>query len=313
MAKDPRLYGKFTLDFADNYKILPLSDSAFRCLVEATLWSRQQMSDGVLARRYAVARWGLDALTELATNDQEKPSLIETEDGWLIRDFAEHQDTRAEIEARSTRNKAAGRRGGQAKAKRAAKQVASESLSESLPETETETETNSGCVSAAASPSVTRTTAQRRQRETSTHFGDGVPVGEPPPDDEPEPHPKAGPAPIVHASTAVARTTPSTSAATLVRLHIPNGIPRTIQKQLAAEVDKLARDRNVDRADIDAGLQAWARRPDAGPRLLPNLVADAARQRTTASKPVGVGKPSEKAASIHAAGQALLDEIRRTS
>ena len=141
MAKDSRLYGKFTLDFADNYKILPLSDAAFRCLVEATLWSRKQMSDGLLASRYALAKWGADVLAELATNDPENPSLIEVEEGWVIRDFAEHQDTRAEIEARSERNKAAGRRGGQAKAKRNAKQVASKSLSESLPETETETET----------------------------------------------------------------------------------------------------------------------------------------------------------------------------
>lgn len=142
--KDRRLYAKFTLDFADNYKILPLSDEAFRCLVEATLWSRKHMTDGVLARRYAVARWGLGVMTELATNDPENPSLIESEEGWLIRDFAEHQDTRAEIEARSERNKAAGQKGGQARAKRSAKRVASASVSETQAETETETYKNKG-------------------------------------------------------------------------------------------------------------------------------------------------------------------------
>lgn len=141
MAKDSRLFGKFGLDFPDHPKILPLSDAAFRCLVEATLWSRKQMTDGMLARRYAVAKWGPDVLAELATNDPESPSLIESEEGWMIHDFAEHQETRADIEARSERNKAAGRRGGLAKAKRSAKRVASKSLSESLPETETETET----------------------------------------------------------------------------------------------------------------------------------------------------------------------------
>lgn len=139
--KDGRLYGRFTLDFPDNYKVMPLSDAAFRCLVEATLWSRKQMSDGVLARRYAVARWGLEVLNELASNDPDNPSFIEQEDGWLIRDFDEHQDTRAEIEARSARNKLAGQRGGQARAKRSAKRVASTSLSETQAETETETET----------------------------------------------------------------------------------------------------------------------------------------------------------------------------
>lgn len=141
MAKDNRLYGRFTLDFADNYKVLPLSDAAFRCLVEATLWCRKEMNDGALARRYAVARWGLDVLQELTTNDAENPSLIEVDNGWVIHHFAEHQDTRAEIEARSARNKLAGQKGGLAKGKRDAKRPASELVSESLPETETETET----------------------------------------------------------------------------------------------------------------------------------------------------------------------------
>ena len=37
-TKDIRLYAKFTLDFSDHPKIMPLSDAAFRCLIEATLW-----------------------------------------------------------------------------------------------------------------------------------------------------------------------------------------------------------------------------------------------------------------------------------
>ena len=137
MSKDDRLYGKFTLDFADNPKILPLSDSAFRCMVEATLYSRRMMTDGFLATRLAVAKWGLEALQELATNDPLKPSLFEVDGGWMIRDFADHQDTRAEIEARRARNAANGSLGGKARAKR----LASDSLSETQAETETETET----------------------------------------------------------------------------------------------------------------------------------------------------------------------------
>lgn len=143
MPKDERLYAKLALDFADHPKVLPLSDAAFRCLIEATLWSRKQMTDGFLARRYAVARWSLDVLAELSTNDTDNPSLIEREDGWLIHDFALHQDTKADIEARRQRNKDAGRLGGLAKAKRnakrGAKRTASEVLSENVAETETET------------------------------------------------------------------------------------------------------------------------------------------------------------------------------
>jgi len=137
VAKDDRLYGKFTQDFADNPKILPLSDSAFRCLVEATLYSRRMMTDGFLATRLATAKWPLAALEELASNDPLKPSLFIVDGGWTIHDFSEHQDTKADIEARRTRNTANGRLGGVARAKR----LASKSPSEIQAETETETET----------------------------------------------------------------------------------------------------------------------------------------------------------------------------
>ena len=117
MPKDDRLYARIVLDFADHPKIHPLSDAAFRCLVEATLWSRRHMTDGFLSKRLALARWSLEVLLELASNDTEKPSLIEVENGWFIHDFSEHQSTKAEIEALREARKAAGRKGGLAKGK----------------------------------------------------------------------------------------------------------------------------------------------------------------------------------------------------
>lgn len=141
MAKDDRLYLKLTLDFSDHAKILPLSDAAFRCLIEAIAYSRKHLTDGLLARRYALARWSLETLRELCDNDPEKPSLIECEQGWRIHDYAEIQDTRAEVEARRERNRMAGKQGGLARAKRVASKSLSKSLSETQAETETETET----------------------------------------------------------------------------------------------------------------------------------------------------------------------------
>lgn len=141
VAKDQRLYGKFTLSMPGHPKIAILSDAAFRCLVEATLWSREQETDGVLARRYALARWSLEALQELCENDPEKPSLIPIEGGekgWLIHDYAEHQDTKADVEARRERNRIAGQKGGLAKSKQGAKQTASAALSENVAEEEEE-------------------------------------------------------------------------------------------------------------------------------------------------------------------------------
>jgi hypothetical protein len=133
-VKDGRLYGKFTLNFPDHPKIMILSDSAFRCLVSATLWSREQQTDGFLARRLAVAKWSLADLQELCTNDDDKPSLIEREEGWYIHDYAEHQDTKADIEARRERNKLAGQKGGLAKGKRTAKRGAKQPVSAVLSE-----------------------------------------------------------------------------------------------------------------------------------------------------------------------------------
>lgn len=137
--KDSRLYGRFTLDFPDSPKIAPLSDAAFRALVEMTLYSRRMLTDGFISKRLALARWGLEVCQELTSNDPEKPSLIETEDGWIIHDFAEHQSTKAEIEALSAKRKAAGQKGGRAKALASARQKLEQTPSKTCPETETET------------------------------------------------------------------------------------------------------------------------------------------------------------------------------
>lgn len=143
-TKDRRLYARFDIGFDEHDKIYPLSDAAFRALVEATLYARRQLTDGFLAEKLAVKRWGAQVLEELSTNDPEKPSLVRVEGGWQIHDFAEHQMTRADIEAK----REAGSKGGKAKAENAASKPvapASDLLqqtgSTSLAKTETETET----------------------------------------------------------------------------------------------------------------------------------------------------------------------------
>ncbi len=99
-AKDRRLYARLDIGFDEHDKIYPLSDAAFRALVEATLYARRQLTDGFLAERLAVKRWGGDVLEELSTNDPVRPSLVRVDGGWQIHDFAEHQTTNADIEAK---------------------------------------------------------------------------------------------------------------------------------------------------------------------------------------------------------------------
>lgn len=136
MSKDDRLYGRFTLDFPDSPKIAPLSDSAFRALVEMTLHSRRMLDDGFVDERIAHRKWKKRVIDELCTNDAVKPSVVPVSGGYRIHDFAEHQQTRADIE----KKREAGRKGGQARAKAHAKADA-----QAPPKltTETETETSS--------------------------------------------------------------------------------------------------------------------------------------------------------------------------
>lgn len=135
MNKDARLYGRFTLDFADSPKIAPLSDSAFRTLVEMTLHSRRMLDDGFVDARIAGRKWKAKALAELCSNDAENPSLVKVDGGFRIHDFEHHQQTRSDIE----RKRSAGSLGGKASAQARATADA-QPLSKLTTETETETE-----------------------------------------------------------------------------------------------------------------------------------------------------------------------------
>ena len=117
MAKsDPRLYAQITHDFADSPKIIVLSLEARWALLEMILYSCRMQTDGHISKAVAAARWSLDVCQELATNDPENPSLETDENGdFWIHDFAEHQVTKAEIEAKREKKRAAGRKGGRAK------------------------------------------------------------------------------------------------------------------------------------------------------------------------------------------------------
>lgn len=115
MPHDPRVYAVITHDFADSPKMQVVSVEARWALLEMILYSCRMQTDGVLSKRLAAAKWPLDVCLELASNDDEKPSLVETENEWIIHDFLEHQTSKAEIEARRKQKQEAGRKGGLAK------------------------------------------------------------------------------------------------------------------------------------------------------------------------------------------------------
>lgn len=118
MPHDPRTYASITHDFADSPKLQIVSVEARWALLEMILYSCRMQTDGVLSKRLALARWSLDVCQELATNDVEKPSLVEHDDCYVIHDFLEHQTSKKEIEERREKRKRAGKLGGKAKASR---------------------------------------------------------------------------------------------------------------------------------------------------------------------------------------------------
>jgi hypothetical protein len=144
MTKDRRLYARFDIGMDEHAKIMLLSDAAFRALFESTLYARRQLTDGFLDERIVNRKWGAEVAAELSSNDPERPSWKRVEGGWAIHDFAEHQTTNADIDAK----REAGRKGGLAKAKQEpskteapAKHLLDVCSSTSLAKTETETET----------------------------------------------------------------------------------------------------------------------------------------------------------------------------
>lgn len=148
MAKDDRLYARFDIGMDEHPKVMLLSDVAFRALVEGTLYSRRQLTDGFLAERVVFRKWGREAADELVANDPERPSWVRVEKdgvaGYMIHDYGKHQTTTADIEAK----RSAGRKGGLAKAARSsstglapATNLLEQNAGTSLAKTETETET----------------------------------------------------------------------------------------------------------------------------------------------------------------------------
>lgn len=158
MPHDPRVYAVITHDFADSPKLQVVSVEARWALLEMILYSCRMQTDGVLSKRLAAAKWPLDVCLELASNDAEKPSLVETENSWIIHDFLEHQTSKAEIEARRKQKQEAGRKGGlargagktrtvsrsQARAKAGAKASAKQTLKQNASKSEAEIRNKKG-------------------------------------------------------------------------------------------------------------------------------------------------------------------------
>ena len=147
MAKDKRLYMTFPNDFWMHPKIAPLSVEAKWAFVEMNGYSRMQDLDGRIPAVMMHRMWTAEVVAELVGSHDERPLMFHDSaaDVYVIRDYAQHQQTTADREELSEKRSIAGKAG---RAKQLADnsgasvgQVSGQNWAET--ETETETETRS--------------------------------------------------------------------------------------------------------------------------------------------------------------------------
>ena len=136
MPRDQRLYMTFPIDFHRHPKVSRLSDAAFRAFVESNGESRIAESDGRLDGPDAEFMWSREALQELLDSHPSRPLMIRDDDAYVLRDYAEHQFTKADRDALSEKRAKAGRASADARRARA-EQVLN---AEQHPATESESE-----------------------------------------------------------------------------------------------------------------------------------------------------------------------------
>ncbi|WP_347975685.1 hypothetical protein [Microbacterium sp. ProA8] len=99
----------FPIDFATHQKVSRLSDSAFRTFIEANGYSRVRESDGRIEVADAEFMWPTAALDELCASHPTRPLMFRDGDEYVLRDYAEHQFTKADRDALTEKRSRAGR------------------------------------------------------------------------------------------------------------------------------------------------------------------------------------------------------------
>lgn len=127
--------------FPDHPKVAGLPPSAVTLYIFGLCYASRHLTDGHLTRA-SIATLGLPKWRSSATQLVSSGLWSESENGYLIHDYLEHQRSAEEVRELSKKRAAAGRKGG-AKAKQIAKQTGSKLSSKTQAEADTETEPSS--------------------------------------------------------------------------------------------------------------------------------------------------------------------------
>ena len=143
-----QLFARLALDYFDHPKIMALSAEAIVAHLEMIVYSRKYGTDGAIPMRFAM-RFAPSVLDELASNDENSPSIIRNDDGTVtIYGYADMQETSDQIEKRRQVRRDAGRAGANARWQNDGKahgtghsSAHGKGYGKKMAETETETET----------------------------------------------------------------------------------------------------------------------------------------------------------------------------
>lgn len=167
MPRDQRLYMTFPNDVHRHPKIMRLSVEARWAFIEMNGEARIADNDGLFTAEEAEFHWQLPVLRELCSSHPTRPLVTRTGDGgYLIRDYAEHQQTRAEREALTEKRRAAGAKGGEARAK----QVLASANQMVSPSKQTQAESES------ESPDLTKTSKSQSLHNRANDTTDVSPI-----------------------------------------------------------------------------------------------------------------------------------------
>lgn len=117
----------FPNDFHRHPKVARLSVEARWAFVEMNGEARLADNDGIFPEGDAEFMWGRELLAELVASHPTRPLVVHGDGTYRIRDYADHQQTRAEREELRAKRSEAGRKGGLANSQASAKQVLSRS------------------------------------------------------------------------------------------------------------------------------------------------------------------------------------------
>lgn len=123
MPRDKRLYMTYPIDFWTHPKVTRLSDAAFRAFVESNGHSRMIESDGRIEAEDAEFMWQPEVLAELLKSHPTRPLMLREGDEYVLRDYAEHQFTKADRDAVTEKKSRAGRASAESRERARVQQV----------------------------------------------------------------------------------------------------------------------------------------------------------------------------------------------